>query len=190
MSDDAALAETVIQNSFEADIEEAQAAGDDERAQALYLKSQDVAETEDATDPGDAIESLPDIGPVPDGEWVFSRPEVVDYQFRLMEAAFGDLATDLQSEWGADAGRNLEFALAASREFETHYPDILSVIESRGAGYAPLIIEILAVLGRQWAESPGAPTPLRVFPVTGAVVVRHTSDIGHNFVDATDLLIT
>ena len=39
---DAELAEAVIQNSFEADIEAAQAAGDAERAQELYLKSQGV----------------------------------------------------------------------------------------------------------------------------------------------------
>ena len=190
MADDVALAEAVVANALEADIEEAQAAGDDERAQALYLKSQDVAETEDATDPGDAAEPVPEIGPPPDGEWTFARQEVVAHQFSIMESHFGDLATDLREEWGADAGRNLEFALAASREFETHYPEITQTIMTRGAGYDPLVIELLAVLGRQWAESPGDPTTVRLFPGTGEQEQETSMDIGDNFDEQTDALMT
>ena len=164
MTDTEALAEAVIQNSFEADIEAAQAAGDDERAQALYLKSQGLDTGDDAAEPGDDVGESSDIGPPPDGEWTFDRPEVVDHQFKLMEADFGDLATDLKAEWGADAGQNLEFALATSREFEEHYPEVVSTIMTRGAGHDPLVIELLAVLGRQWAETPGDPTTVRLFP--------------------------
>ena len=189
MADSEALAEAVIQNSFEADIEEAQAAGDDERAQALYLKSQDVAEPEAEPEvAGDATEPS-DIGPPPDGEGVFSRPEVVAHQFKIMESHFGDLATDLKSEWGADAGRNLEFAAATAREFASRYPEIIQTINNRGAGDDPLIVELLAHLGRQWAETPGDPTTVRLFPGTGDGEDRNMSDIGDNFDEQTDALM-
>ena len=151
MTDTGALAEAVIQNSFEADIEAAQAAGDHERAQALYLKSQDLDTDEpgdDAAAQGDDGDESSDIGAPPDGEWTFDRPEVVDHQFKIMESHFGDLATDLRSEWGADAGLNLEFAAATAREFASHYPEIIQTINNRGAGDDPLIVELLAVLGR------------------------------------------
>ena len=161
MSDTGEIAPT----EAEAEIEQAQVAGDDERANALYRKSMGVdAETgPDPEDDGDAAE-VSDIGPPPDGEWTFSRPEVVDHQFALMESEFGDLATDLRSAWGADAGRNLDFALAASRQFESHYPELVETVLERGARNDPLVIELLATLGRQWAESPGDPATVRLFP--------------------------
>ena len=194
MADIEALADMAIENSFEADIEEAQAAGDDERAQALYLKSQGVDTDEpgdDAVEPGDG-ESVPAIADPPDGEWTFSRPEIVDYQFQIMESHFGDLATDLKSEWGADAGRNLEFAAATAREFEAHYPEIIQTINNRGAGDDPLVVEILAVLGRQWAETPGDPLTVKLFPNSdGHGQERNMSDIGaDDFEEQTDQLMT
>ena len=63
--------------------------------------------------------------------------------------------------------RNLEFAAATSQLFAEHYPEVVSTIMTRGAGYDPLIIELLAVLGRQWAETPGDPLTVRLFPGTG-----------------------
>ena len=106
----------------------------------------------------------PDIGPPPEGEWTFDRGEVVDYQFKMMEAHFGELATDLQSEWGADAGRNMQFAAAAAQQFQEHFPDVLAVAEKHNAGNDPMVVELLAVLGRQWAETPGDPGSVRLFP--------------------------
>ena len=79
-------------------------------------------------------------------------------------SSFGELATDLRSEWGPDAGQNLQFAAAASREFEAQYPEIVSTINRRGAATDPLVVELLAVLGRQWAETPGDPSTVRLFP--------------------------
>lgn len=192
MRDAETLAEMVADTSIESDIEDAQAAGDDERAQALYLKSQDVAEPgdEDAAEQGDAIEPAPDIGPPPDGAWTFDRPEVVAHQFSIMESHFGDLATDLREEWGADAGRNLEFAAATAREFEAHYPEIIQTINNRGAGDDPLIVELLAVLGRQWAETPGDPRTVRLFPGTGDHEQETNMSDADNFDEQTDALMT
>ena len=153
-------------------IQEAQDAGDDEKAQALYLRQQgteDAHSLEPAVpavvegEGGDAADP-PGLPAPPEGEWTFARPEVVNHQFAIMEADFGELATDLRSEWGADAGRNLEFAFATSLVFEAEYPEVVSTIARRGAGADPLIVELLAVLGRQWAETPGDPTTVRLFP--------------------------
>ena len=152
---------------IEQQIEQAQVAGDDALAQRLYLRQQGAdtdAPGEDAADQGDDVGEVSDIGPPPNGEWSFDRPEVVDHQFAMMESEFGDLATDLKSDWGADAGRNLDFALAASREFEEHYPELVATVAERGARNDPLVIELLAVIGRQWAETPGDPTTVRLFP--------------------------
>ena len=105
-----------------------------EKANALYRRSigaSDPDGEQPSGEEGDAAESLPDIGPSPDGEWTFDRPEVVSHQFAMMEAEFGDLATDLRDDWGADAGQNMKFAAAASREFETHYPEIVETITRR-----------------------------------------------------------
>ena len=175
-------------DALQGQIEEAQAAGDQEKAQALYQQQQGTADADspgpapaapdgegdpsDADTDDDAAGSLSAVGAPPDGEWTFGRPEVVDHQFALMEAAFGELATDLKSEWGADSGRNLEFAAAASREFEANYPEIVSVVNKHGGTNDPLIVELLAVLGRQWAETPGDPGTVRLFPNAGGTETR------------------
>ena len=160
----------IVPTEIEVQIEQAQVAGDTELAQRLYLKQQgvgtgDTGEPDDAVaDQGDDAAEVSDIGPVPDGDWTFSRPEVVDYQFAMMENEFGELATDLKSEWGGDAGLNLDFALAASRQFEAHFPELVATVAERGASRDPLIVELLATLGRQWAETPGDPATVRLFP--------------------------
>ena len=176
MSDVGDICDTLVDDHQQDAIEEAQAAGDDAEAQRLYRIQQGVedpfgleplpevpAKAPDDTN-ADGSASLPDIGPRPDGEWTFDRPDVVNHQFAVMEAAFGDLATELRSEWGADAGTNLMFGAYAAREFEKHFPEVIQTIENRGAGDDPLIVEILAVLGRQWAETPGDPRTVRLFP--------------------------
>ena len=173
-------------------IDEAQLVGDDERANALYRKSMGV-DAEDSPDPEDAGDAgeVSDIGPPPDGEWSFSSPAVVDHQFKIMEAEFGDLATDLKSDWGADAGRNLEFALATAQQFESHYPELIQTVEARGARNDPLVVELLAVLGRQWASTPGDPTTVRLFPGMGNhEQERDMSDIDGDFDEKTDDLMT
>ena len=159
---------------IEAQIEQAQVAGDTERAQALYLRQQGVdtgeaGDAEDSPDPEDdgAPGESPDVGPPPDGAWSFDRPEVIDFQFKLMESEFGDLATDLRDDWGADAGLNLDFALAASREFEKNFPELVETVLERGARNDPLVVELLATLGRLWASTPGDSTTVRLFPGTG-----------------------
>ena len=116
-----------------ADQEAAETAGDTALANRLYRESMGVdAEVGPAPeDEGAAAES--DIGPPPDGEWTFDRPEVVDHQFAIMESHFGDLATDLRSEWGADAGLNLQLAQAAAQQFEEHYPELDYTIRKHGA---------------------------------------------------------
>ena len=187
-------------DALEAQIQEARDAGDDAKAQALYQQQQGTEDAfglepvpavsdADADSAGD--ESLPAVGPPPEGEWTFARPEVVAHQFAMMEADFGELATELRSEWGADAGRNLEFAFAASREFEAHYPEVVSTIERRGAGADPLIVELLAVLGRQWAETPGDPMTVRLFPnADGHGEERNMSEAGDDaFDEKTDALM-
>ena len=162
----------IVQSEAEAAIDHAyHVENDPAKANALYQKLIGSADREGeqalvGSDEGDGAESLPDIGPSPDGEWTFDRPEVVAHQFKMMEASFGELATDLRDDWGADAGRNMEFAAAASREFETHYPEIISTVTARGAANDPLVVELLAVLGRQWAETPGDPSTVRLFPNT------------------------
>ena len=101
MPDYEALADTLVENHLEDAIDEAQLAGEDERAQALYLKQQGVDTGEpgdDVAGQGDDAAESSDIGPPPDGEWTFDRPEVVDHQFKIMEFHFGELATDLKSE--------------------------------------------------------------------------------------------
>ena len=174
-------------------IDAARAAGDGEKAQALYAQQQGTTDAHgldpapvpvgnDVDGEGDAVaDSLSAVGPPPDGEWTFARPEVVDHQFALMEAGFGELATDLKSEWGADGGLNLEFAVAASREFEANYPELVSVVDKRGGTNDPLIVELLAVLGREWAATPGDPTTVRLFPNTGGheqeTTMSNTKDI-------------
>ena len=163
-------------DTLEGAIEEAKAAGNIGRANELYqrqlaLEAGVPAVSQEPEPSGEADiaggESVPAVGPPPEGEWTFARPEVVDHQFAMMEADFGELATDLRSEWGADAGRNLEFALATSLEFEAHYPELVATVAARGAGADPLIVELLAQLGRQWAETPGDPRTVRLFPNTG-----------------------
>ena len=187
-------------DALEAQIQQARDAGDDAKAQALYQQQQGTEDAfglepvpavsdADADSAGD--ETLPAVGPPPEGEWTFARPEVVAHQFAMMEADFGELATELRSEWGADAGRNLEFAFAASREFEKHYPEVVSTIERRGAGADPLIVELLAVLGRQWAETPGDPMTVRLFPnADGHGQERNMSEIdAENFDEKTEALM-
>ena len=154
-----------------------------EKANALYRRSigaSDPDGEQPSGEEGDAAESLPDIGPSPDGEWTFDRPEVVSHQFAMMEAEFGDLATDLRDDWGADAGQNMKFAAAASREFETHYPEIVETITRRGAVTDPLVVELLAVLGRQWAETPGDPATVKLFPGRDG----HEQETNMNEIDA------
>ena len=189
MADFESIADTLVSqhlndaaNQFRNERNAAQARGDMDaahKADALERRALNGGYSDDAaaadawgtavatTDVG---ESLPDIGPPPDGEWTFSRPEVVDHQFAMMESAFGDLATDLKAEWGAGAGENLQFAHAAARQFEEQYPDIVSAIAARGGTNDPLVVEILAMLGRQWAETPGDPGSVRLFP--GATETR------------------
>ena len=180
-------------DALQVQIDAAKAAGNNELAQALYQKQQGTDDPygreapDGGDDPSDAdtddgvADSLSAVGSPPDGEWTFDRPEVVDHQFALMEAAFGELATDLKSEWGADSGLNLEFAAAASREFEANYPELTSVLDKRGGTNDPLIIEMLAVMGREWAETPGDPGTVRLFPNTGGheqeTTMSNTNDI-------------
>ena len=192
MSDEAAS------DALQEQVEEAQRSGDTAKANELYQKQLGNeaalvpavvgvdAETDSAGD-----ETLPAVGPPPEGEWTFARPEVVAHQFAMMEADFGELATELRSEWGADAGRNLEFAFAASREFEAHYPEVVSTLARRGAGADPLIVELLAVLGRQWAETPGDPMTVRLFPnADGHGQERNMSEIdAENFDEKTEALM-
>ena len=167
------MSEQDAADDLQPQIDEAKAAGNMGRANDLYQRQLALAAgvpavSQEPSPSGEADsadgESLPALGPSPDGEWTFARPEVVAHQFAMMEADFGELATDLKSEWGADAGRNLEFALATSLEFETHYPELVATVARRGAGADPLIVELLAQLGRQWAETPGDPTTVRLFP--------------------------
>jgi hypothetical protein len=193
MADLEAIADTLVENHLEDAIAAAQDAGDHEKAQDLYLKSQGVdSPGDDAAEQGDDAAESSDIGPPPDGEWTFDRPEVVDHQFAVMEAAFGDLATELREEWGDGAGTNLVFASAAAREFADHYPEVVQTIENRGAGDDPLIVEILAVLGRQWAETPGDPRTVRLFPGTGNhEQERNMNEIdANNFDEQTETLMT
>ena len=170
------MSEPDTSDALQAQIDEAKDAGDDAKAQALYQRQQgtDLHGDEAASSvpavsdtSGDAATDLPGLPAPPEGEWTFARPEVVNHQFAIMEADFGELATDLRSEWGADAGRNLEFALATSLEFEAHYPELVATVAARGAGADPLIVELLAQLGRQWTATPGDPRTVRLFPNTG-----------------------
>ncbi len=181
----------------EQQIEQAQVAGDDALAQRLYLRQQgadtgepgDTGEQGDDVGPAEATEPS-DIGPVPDGDWTFDRPEVVDHQFAIMKSEFGELATDLRSDWGVDAGRNLEFALATVKQFESHYPELIQTVEARGARNDPLVVELLAVLGRQWASTPGDPTTVKLFPGTGDNEQERTMEIEADFDEKTDELMT
>ena len=82
-----------------------------------------------------------------------------------MEADYGDLASDLRSEWGADAGLNFRFAEAAAQKMEREWPELIETVTRLGAANDPLIVELLAVAGRQWAEVPGDPdSVVRLFP--------------------------
>ncbi len=110
MADVEALAESVIQNSFEADIEEAQDAGDDERANALYRKSMGVDAEADDADPdadtgADDVDALADDGTPPP-----VSTEVVDQ----ILVTYGDVdeaeMAELQAEWpGNEMAANLGY---------------------------------------------------------------------------------
>ena len=48
---------------------------------------------------------------------------------------------------------------------EREWPELIETVTRRGAANDPLIVELLAVVGRQWAEVPGDPdSVVRLFP--------------------------
>lgn len=171
-------------DALNAQIETAKAAGDSEKAQALYQEQQGTAPDGEGDLPAQTSTGAPDadaasvaealsaVGSPPEGEWTFARPEVVDHQFALMEAAFGDMATDLRKEWGADAGVNLQFADAAAAQFEESFPEVIAVFEKHGGVNDPMVVELLAVIGRQGADTPGDPGTVRLFPNPGGTETR------------------
>lgn len=108
-------------------------------------------------DDGGAVEGGSHLGRTPEES---SHPHAAEKAIAAMRAADSGLASAVLADWGADTGRNLEFARGAAERLAS--PALVALLESweingTPLGNHPAIVEVAARIGRLLAEAPGNP---------------------------------
>ena len=168
------MSEVDAADALQADIEAAEAAGNQELAQSLYQRQQGT------TDPY-SLEPLPEpelpdtegdtaaetgsrelvvatdaddetVAVVPEMDFA-SNPDSVAHAVACMEVWGEDEVAPLKARWGSDMGANLAYFEA----FTQAHPDVHELLVASGFGDHPAIVEAGAILGRRYATAPGDP---------------------------------
>ncbi len=160
MTDYSAVADRVVGDSLQSDIEAAQAAGDGELAQELYLKQQGT-EPEDAGAGDDGSPSdiqgppgtrLEDYRPY-DALDEFEQEEEFDRVYALAEPGPAEAA--LRASWpGAEYAKNIEFGNAMLAAIPGSL-DMVRVLEVVGLADHPALVRWVVSARRLMAGTPG-----------------------------------
>lgn len=186
----------ITPDAVEVEIEEAMAAGDMERANALYHKQ--IGNTDPYGDKAEAAAveagalallsdtkgddppqastgelvvattAHDDTATISGGMDFAGNPEHTAHALACMEVWGEDEVAPLKAKWGSDMGANLGFFQA----FALAHPDVHEMLVASGFGDHPAIIEAGATLGRRYATKGGDPGQITT-KKAGVKVMEH-----------------